>query len=1075
MIFKLTINCDVIKMNSNKIISNKRRYRKVILLMLLNVFATALFAQNVAVKGIVKDETGDPLAGAVVMQVGTTNSTRTDKDGAFELKNVAPGATLRASYVGRSTVELVLKSGETNVKFTLKNSSLTLKEVTVNTGLYKRPVGNFTGSAKTYSGEELKTVNPRNVISALAVLDPSVRIAQNNVLGSDPNSLPNLQIRGANNLPVSLQGGSAVANPVSNGDIMSNYLSNPNQPLIILDGFETTLQTLFDMDVNLIANITVLKDAAATVAYGSKAANGVIVIETKQPVAGKLRVTYSVYANADLVDLSSYNVMNAEQLLEAQRLTGVYSDPNNQFNDLAKKQWYDYRLSQVRSGVDTYWLSQPVQTGLGLNQSLSLGGGAGPLRYSFGLNYNTAEGVMKDSGRDRYSLSYNVSYLVKNIRFNNSMSVGYTKGNNSAWGSYDSYVDQFPYFKGKDANGNLIKVLEPSSSALDFIIQAPGGTFANPAYNSTLNVKDYSTILSLTNNTNVEWSLTDDLKLTGSLGWSSNSPGAEAFYPADHTKFLANVIVQQPNIGSYQQLKGKNSAVSGRLNASYHLALGKHTILANLGATLQKTSSNSTTVLVYGIPNDYLGEIGLANGFDFNSSKPRSSNNLTKNLSNFFSVSYNYDNRYTAEFTVNQSGSSQFGSNSKFATFYAGGLAWNIANEKWFKPNDIIQVAKLNASIGTTGNQNFSSDMASQVYTYNYLNNYRLMVGSSTLSFANPDLKWQQTLKANIGLNLGFFKGKLNTNIEFFRETTENLILPLDIAPSTGFANYQDNLGATKNEGWEIGLTAPIIKNPTKNIFWTIGVNAGHYNTVITRLSPAVTAINNGFNSNLDPNNLTDTRYQTKPLPRFEVGQSMNRLWAVPSLGIDPASGKEVFVKLNGSHTFTWDARDKRPIAETTAKIKGSASSNLTYKNFIFNVILSYQYGGYMYNQTLVDRVENVNLMAGNADLRVLTERWKQPGDHSSFKSLVANGAQGFQQTNVTSRFVQKDNFLQLASLTVGYTVPSKAKWVKAAHLSAPKFMITQNDLVRFATIKTERGTSYPFARSLNFGISTNF
>jgi TonB-linked SusC/RagA family outer membrane protein len=1027
-------------MISNKTILNKSVYPSVILLLLLNFFATALFAQNVAVKGVVKDELGDPLVGAVVMQVGTNNNTRTDKDGSFELKNVVPKATLRASFIGRITVEITLKAGETNVKFTLKTNNLTLKEVTVNTGLYKRPVGNFTGSAKTYTGEELKTVNPRNVIQALAVVDPSVRLAQNNQFGSDPNRLPNIQIRGANNLPVSLQGNAAAANPVSNGDIMANYLANPNQPLIILDGFETTLQTLYDMDVNLIANITVLKDAAATVAYGSKAANGVIVIETKQPVSGKLRVTYSVNASAELPDLSSYHLMDAEQLLEAQRLTGVYSDPNNQYNDLAKKQWYDYRLGQVRAGVNTYWLSQPVQTGLGLSQSLSLSGGTGPLRYSFGLNYNTSEGVMKDSGRDRYGLSYNVSYSVKNIKLSNAISLGYAKGNNTSWGSFDSYVNEFPFFRNNDANGNPIKILEPSQSSLRFNIAAPGGIFTNPSYNSTLNVKDYTTVLNFTNNTNIEWSLTNDLKLTGSLGWTSNTPGSEAFYPADHTRFVSTVLALFPDLGSYQQLKGKNSAINGRLNASYRLALGKNTILANLGASLQKTTSSSTTVAVYGIPNDYLGELGLANGFDYQTVKPRSTNNATKNLSNFFSLSYNYDNRYTAEFTANQSGSSQFGSNTRFAPFYAAGLAWNITNEEFFKPNDIIQSAKLSASIGTTGNQNFSSDMAQQIYQYNYLNNYRLMVGATTLSYANPDLKWQQTLKTNIGLNLGLLKGRLNASIEVFRETTDNLILPLDMAPSTGFTTYQNNLGATKNEGYEIGVTATIIKNSAKNIFWTLALNAGHYTNTITRLSPAITAINNVFNNANDPNNVLNSRYQTTPLPRFEVGESMSRIWAVPSLGIDPATGKEIFTKLDGSRTFVWDAKDKRPIADATAKIKGSASSNLTYKNFVLNIIMSYQYGGYMYNQTLVDRVENVDLLQGNADLRVLTERWKQPGDQSSFKALTADGSIGLQQTNATSRFVQKDNFLELASLTVGYNIPGNLKWVRAAHLSAPPY-----------------------------------
>lgn len=1047
--------------------------KKASLILLSNFLVILVFAQNMTIKGTVKDESGKPLDGAYIIEVSTRNGTRTDKEGNYILRNVQPNAKLRATFIGRMMVEKAIKSADAAINFTLKPNIHTMNEVTVNTGLYKRPVGNFTGAAKSYTGEELKTVNPRNVIQALATIDPSVRLLEDNQFGNDPNHLPKIQIRGSNNLNLT-PGGSEV-NPVSNGDIMASYLSNPNQPLIILDGFEATLQTFYDMDINLIANITVLKDAAATVAYGSKAANGVIVIETKQPAPGKLRLSYSINASIEIPDLTSYHMMNAEQLLEAQRLTGIYSDPNNQFIDQGKKQWYDYRLGQVRKGVDTYWLSKPVQAGVGLSHSLSAAGGSGPLRYSLGLNYNTSEGVMKGSARNRYGMTYNFSYSMKNLKVSNSVAVSYTKGNNTAWGSFESYVKQFPYFRNTDDDGHILKILEPDASELGFVVPAPGGTFVNSVYNSTLHVKDYTTTLNLTNNTNLEWSLTRNLQVTGSLGWTTNQPGSEAFYPADHTRFAGNATALFGNLGYYQQVTGKNSSISGRLNLNYRLMFGKSSLYANLGTSLQKTSSRSLAIGVYGIPNDYLDEMGLANGFDYQTIKPRSQNNMTKNLSNFLSLSYNYDNRYTAEFTVNQSGSSQFGSNSRFAPFYAGGLGWNIGNEKFFKPNPIIQTAKLNASIGITGNQNFSSDMAQQIYQYNLQNNYRLMLGATTLSYANPNLSWQQTLKGNIGLALGLFKGKLNLNLDVYRETTDNLILPLDIAPSTGFETYRDNLGGTRNQGYEFGLSAPVIKDAKRNIFWTIGFNAGHYTNIITRLSPAVQAINDAFDKSNDPNNNTNERYQTRPLPKFEVGQSMTRIWAVPSLGIDPATGKEVFVKLDGSKTFTWDAKDKKPIADATAKLKGALMSNFNYKSFVLNFVFSYQYGGYMYNQTLVDRVENVDLRTGNADIRVLTERWKNPGDLVSFKALVANGQNGLQQTNATSRFVQKNNFLELASLTVGYNFPSNARWIKAARLSAPRIMITQNNLLRFGTIKTERGTSYPFSRSFSFGLSTNF
>jgi hypothetical protein len=240
---------------------------------------------------------------------------------------------------------------------------------------------------------------------------------------------------------------------------------------------------------------------------------------------------------------------------------------------------------------------------------------------------------------------------------------------------------------------------------------------------------------------------------------------------------------------------------------------------------------------------------------------------------------------------------------------------------------------------------------------------------------------------------------------------------------------------------------------------------------VITKLSPAIEALNKVNNTTNDP-----TIKQSSPLPRYVVGQSMTQIWAVESLGIDPATGKEVFVKLDGSKTFTWDPNDKKPIGNTFSKLKGMIGSQFNYKGFTFNFNLSYQYGGQMYNQTLVDKIENVNLLQNNADERVLTERWKQPGDIVSFKSLVKDGISGSsQQTNVTSRFVQDNNYLEASSITVGYSFPSNLGWVKKMHLSTPRFSITQNNLFRFGTIKTERGTGYPFTRSFSFGLSTSF
>jgi TonB-dependent SusC/RagA subfamily outer membrane receptor len=400
-------------------------------------------------------------------------------------------------------------------------------------------------------------------------------------LGSDPNQLPIIQIRGQNNLPIATQGGAnAGATVVSNGDIMSTYLLNPNQPLIILDGFQTTLQFIYDMDINRIASITVLKDAAATAAYGSKAANGVIVVETKQPVAGKTQVTYAVNFAVQVADLTSYHLLDAKGLLEAQRLAGVYTDANNHFNDVSLKQWYDYRLQQAQSGVNTYWLSQPVQTGYSTSHSLNISGGARSVRYALSLNYQNGAGVMKGSGRDRLGLNYNLTYQNRKFRFSNNTSVAYSKGNNTPWGSYTQYANQFPFFKPTDSTGNTIKIFEPTNIALGIANPAPGGVLTNAAYNAGLDMKYYGFTLSFANSTNVEWTVSKQMKMRAAISFSNNQPGSETFFPADHTMFVGAIVGGFADLGQYSQTRGKNSVVDAKLSMDYNKKFGEHNISA---------------------------------------------------------------------------------------------------------------------------------------------------------------------------------------------------------------------------------------------------------------------------------------------------------------------------------------------------------------------------------------------------------------------------------------------------------------------------------------------------------------
>jgi hypothetical protein len=366
--------------------------------------------------------------------------------------------------------------------------------------------------------------------------------------------------------------------------------------------------------------------------------------------------------------------------------------------------------------------------------------------------------------------------------------------------------------------------------------------------------------------------------------------------------------------------------------------------------------------------------------------------------------------------------------------------------------------------VGLTGNQNFGPYTYS-VYQYNTTDDYRLQLGAMVNGYANPNLKWQQTKKYSFGGGFSLFKGVVNVRASLFLDQTDNLILPLSVAPSTGFTSYSDNLGSTESKGYELSIGANIIKNTKRNIFWTFSFNAGHAETVIKSLSPAIEAINEIFNQ---PG--SDGKNQTRALPRYQVGQSMSTLWAVRSLGIDPANGMEMFQKLDGSKTYIWDPNDKVPLADATPILRGSFNNNFVYKQFTLNVVFSYSYGAYGYNQTLVDKVENVNITINNASRRVLNDRWKQPGDVVKFKALTDGSI-----TNTTSRFVQKNDFLDASSISFAYNFPRNLAWVRKLRLSTPRIAITQANVFRLGTMKNERGTSYPFARTFSFGLSTNF
>lgn len=404
-------------------------------------------------------------------------------------------------------------------------------------------------------------------------------------------------------------------------------------------------------------------------------------------------------------------------------------------------------------------------------------------------------------------------------------------------------------------------------------------------------------------------------------------------------------------------------------------------------------------------------------------------------------------------------GSSKFGKNQRFAPFWSLGTAWNIHNEKFFEGNKNIQLLKLRASIGYLGNISFDPYQALTTYTYNNRINYIVGAGSVPLAIGNPELKWERTLSKNVGLDLTLFKNRWDLTLDAYQKTTDNLLLDVSLAPSIGAVTARQNVGEVENNGIE--FQTRVVPIQTKDLQWSLSLNYSYNRNKVKKVSDALKALNQ---KNLGVDSLNRG---TRPLPLYEEGESLTALKVVPSAGIDPATGKEIYIKRDGSYTFTYDPNDRRVFGDTSPWAYGSLTSYLMYKGFSLNANFGYSLGATVYNSTLASRVEGTTPKQ-NADRRVLESRWKQAGDVTRYRDIAST-----ESPYQTSRFIQKEYYFTLRSLSLAYE--TEATWVKKLHMRRARVELLANDLFYLSTVKRERGLDYPFARSVEMSLRLSF
>ena len=966
------------------------------------------------ITGKVTDEEGMPLPGVTVLIKGTQLGTATDGDGNYQLTVPAQGHALVFTMVGMETREETIgERSEINV--TMVADVNEMKEVVV-TGYGNKSIASFTGAAQTVTKDQLLRAGTKNILSSLQAFVPGMLLVTNNARGSDPNTRPEILVRGR-----------------------SSFTSGSSMPTFIVDGAEVSADYVFDMDINDVESATVLKDASASALYGAKAANGVIVITTRPMKAGKMKVSYSGNFSLTVPDLSDYHLLNAEEKLEYEYLAGLYTSQEGLSDEqYSMDERYNEIYQRIREGVNTDWLSYPLRNAFVNNHNVTVYGGDHYVRYNLGVRYGNDRGVMKDSERKRYSLSFKLSYSKDDLIFiQNYATITSVNNVESPYGSFSQYVEQNPYDRAYNLDGSLNNDLTYGK--------------LNPLYEASLGSYNKGENFNINDVFDIKVQLIEGLRLEGSFSLTKYKNNTEVFLSPDSKEFND---VPASEAGSITVSNSNSIDYQGKLLLTYNKMFGEGTLLSLIaGGNLQSSNSNSNGYTGIGIFSDRLAHPSFASQYPSESS-PTGSQDISRSLGGFINVNTIYKDRYFADFSIRYEGSSKFGSDQRYAPFWSVGVGWNIHKEKFFNAASTDRL-KLRASVGYLGNASFSPYQAITTYEYNSDYVYDNGIGATPITIGNPDLKWERTLNWNVGLDVNLFNNRLDMTIDYYKKITDNLLLSVTKAPSVGVGEATENIGKIDNTGIEFRTRVIALRNQDWD--WSLSLTASHNKNKIRQISNSLKAQN-------EKNNAEKSR---QPQPVYEEGQSISAIKAVQSGGIDPATGKEVYIGKDGRPTFTYDYNDKIVFGDSDPKVYGIFSSYLTYKGISLDFMLEYKLKSTVYNETLVTRVEGANPQ-NNADHRVFDSRWKKPGDYVKYKDIADQAI-----PEQTSRFIEDEYTLSMRSLSLAYDFAPEI--YQKLRLSRLRVEFMTNDLFHWSTVKQERGFDYPFARSFQFSISATF
>lgn len=1017
---------------------------KILLAILISLCYQPLLAQNKEIKGIVTSaEDGEPLIGATISVKGNeAQGVVTDIEGKYILQIPNSDCTLVVAYLGMKTQELKApSSGILNIS--LEAESMNLDEVVV-TGYGNFSKSSFTGSANTLRADMMKNVPVMTVEQKLQGMTTGVNITSSS---GQPGANQSIRIRGMGSFNASqeplfvIDGVPVTSGSLSTGGADAAYMNNSKTNI---------MSTLNPSDIE---NITVIKDAAAASLYGSRAANGVILITTKQGKAGRTQVSLNIAGGFSDAAVDFRPTLSGDQRYEL-----LYEGLYNYALDKQMKSPSEYagqeigKYAYVPELGYTDWRKELLRTAIHQNYEASVSGGNERTTFYASLGYNSQEGLAKNSSLDRYSARLNMSQKVGKYG-EVGANVMFTQMNQEMNEERGSSINPFL---------DVAMLMNPSMTVRDKdrnYVGAYPGTTLNPLrdiltdYNRTRMTRMFSTGyasieplkgLKLKETLSYDYTIQKDSRYFNPLSAAGPKSGSDAQTSKgfiEYGKLISSTSLNYVHTFNY---KHHLDVLAAYEIESYQTdkASGER---SRLPSNSNLVEPDNASVL-----NSFI-----------------SSTQAYRMLSYLSRLNYDYDDRYYIAGSFRRDGSSRLSPQNRWGNFWSVSGMWHLSNESFMKPiKHILSDVKIRASYGVNGNQPGSLYGYMGLYTYGQ--SYMGGFGSYESSLANPNLKWEKNYNLNIGLDLAFLS-RIFLSIEYYNRDTKDLLYSLPISATTGFTNYLSNVGQLNNKGVELELRT--INFATPHFNWSTVLNLSHNSNKIISL-----------NGQLEQS-IEGTWFIHK------VGLPYHTFYVKEFAGVDPQNGDALYytntLNKDGSYSreITNDISKAQaiPYKSVNPKISGGLTNILNYKQLDLSFTLTYSLGGYSFDK-LGTYIENgtTNIYTSKYNLPAYAmDRWQKPGDQTDVPRFVYNQSAS---DNNSSRYIHSTDHLRLKNLTLGYTLPRE--WTRKVMVNKARFYFSGSNLLTWAKWKQydpetpvngEVFCEAPPMRTFSFGVQLTF